>query len=100
MKVVTLAHHYSRRRVGQFWKKQLKNTVISIVVITIAVAFAAWAVSFWMGQNRIELSIHGYIAIVAGAAITFGLGAGLMALSYYSHKNGFDNIDNRNDEPR
>ena len=39
------------------------------------------------------MSIHGWIALALGITLSALLWAGLMYLSYYSAKNGHDNID-------
>ncbi len=40
--------------------------------------------------GRLEISIHGYIAMALGAFFTFALTAGLMALVFYSNRHGYD----------
>ena len=44
----------------------------------------------WQMLGPISLSIHGWLAIIAGVVGSFALGGGLMALSFYSAKSGHD----------
>lgn len=67
--------------------------------LTIAVIFAVAAAGLWFLWNQIsetEISPMGMWMLVGGAAITFALGAGLMALAFHSHKSGHDDrVDDR-----
>ena len=56
------------------------------------VGFVAVFSSFYIWQmlGPISLSIHGWLAIIAGIVGSFLLGCGLMALSFYSAKSGHD----------
>ena len=44
----------------------------------------------WQMFGSVSLSIHGWLAIIAGIVGSFLLGGGLMALSFYSAKSGHD----------
>lgn len=37
-----------------------------------------------------EMSIHGWVALAAGTLLSLALGGGLMALSFYSARRGYD----------
>jgi hypothetical protein len=37
-----------------------------------------------------RLSLHGWIALVAGSVLTIGLAVGLMALMFHSSRRGYD----------
>lgn len=62
---------------------------IILSVITIG-AVAYWGASVLAATNGFELSIHGKIAMALGVVFTFAVGAGLMALLFYSNKGGHD----------
>jgi hypothetical protein len=53
-----------------------------------------WAVSAWNAVD-VEMSIHGYIAMILGIVFSLVLGCGLMALMFYSSRHGYDDIDRR-----
>ena len=48
------------------------------------------AVYLWLSLGDSEMSTGGYVAMILGGLGTLGLGAGLMALLFYSHRKGFD----------
>jgi hypothetical protein len=45
------------------------------------------------------MSIHGWIAMTIGIVISLGLGAGLMALTFFSSRHGYDDRLPPPDEP-
>ena len=53
-----------------------------------------WAVSAWNAVD-VEMSIHGYIAMILGIVFSLVIGCGLMALMFYSSRHGYDDIDRR-----
>jgi len=54
-----------------------------------------WAVSAWNAVD-VEMSIHGYIAMILGIVFSLVLGCGLMALMFYSSRHGYDDdVDRR-----
>jgi hypothetical protein len=65
------------------------NVVIAALLFMLVAAVAGFAATFLVGRMP-QISLHGWIAMALGVVFTFGLGAGLMRLSYYSAKNGFD----------
>ena len=38
----------------------------------------------------VEMSIHGYVAMILGIVFSLVIGCGLMALMFYSSRKGFD----------
>ena len=66
--------------------------VIPLIVVlgAIAAALAVFAARIWESGVGPEMSIHGYIALALGALFTFALTAGLMALVFYSNRQGYD----------
>jgi hypothetical protein len=75
-------------------------------LLTIAVLLgllgATAGVAFWAWQEigEVEMSRHGLIALALGTAATFALGAGLMALVFFSNRRGYDDQAYRPDDPR
>lgn len=55
----------------------------------LAIAIAA-GVYLWWSMAEVDIGIHGLIALVLGAIFSLGLGGGLMALVFYSHRKGYD----------
>jgi len=73
-------------------------------LLTIAVLLgllgASAAVAFWAWQEigEVEMSTHGFVALALGALLTFALGAGLMALVFFSSRRGYDEQAHRPDD--
>ena len=62
--------------------------VLCFLVVGLVTVFAGLYI--WQMLGPIRLSIHGWLAIIAGVVGSFLLGGGLMALSFYSSKSGHD----------
>jgi NADH:ubiquinone oxidoreductase subunit 5 (subunit L)/multisubunit Na+/H+ antiporter MnhA subunit len=52
----------------------------------------------WKELEDVEMSHHGWIALTLGVVMTFLVGAGLMALVFFSHRRGYDDRANRFDD--
>jgi len=64
---------------------------IAIVVMAGLLAWATWyAFHVWNALAGVGVSAAGWAFIVLGVVVTFGLGAGLMALVFYSSRKDFD----------
>jgi hypothetical protein len=53
--------------------------------------YFAWET--WASLEGVEMSGHGWTALVLGVVVSIALGAGLMFLVFYSHRKGYDRID-------
>ena len=62
------------------------------LIVLLGLLILAGAIGFWTWQEvgEVEIGMHGWIAIGLGAAVTFLLGAGLMALMFLSSRRGYD----------
>jgi hypothetical protein len=75
------------------------------VLLTIAVllgllgASAGVALWAWQELGEVKMSTHGLAALALGAVVTFLLGAGLMALVFFSNRRGYDDRAHRSDQP-
>lgn len=67
------------------------RSAITLIVL-LGLLILAGAIGFWTWQEvgEVEIGMHGWIAIGLGAAVTFLLGAGLMALMFLSSRRGYD----------
>jgi hypothetical protein len=74
--------------------KALTLTVTLAALLALAI-YAAMEV--WTALEGTAISAHGWIALSAGVLVTFGLGAGLMFLVFYSNRHGYDDPDNSQD---
>jgi len=53
-----------------------------------------WAIYAW-NSVHVQMSVHGYIAMILGIVFSLVIGCGLMALMFYSSRHGYDDIDRR-----
>ena len=60
--------------------------------------FALLALSAWFaGSAFVQMSgdpipVYGYVAIAGGVLVSLAVGGGLMALVFYSHRHGYDDL--------
>ena len=71
-------------------------TILVVLAALLGLAVYA-AVEVWTALAGTVISVHGWIALGAGVLVTFGLGAGLMFLVFYSNRQGYDDPDNQQD---
>ena len=64
--------------------------VVAAAAAIIVLALVAIGIYAWQSLGASALTVHGYIALVLGVVGTAGLGIGLMALVFYSHRYGYD----------
>ena len=67
-----------------------KGLLLAIFLLSLLLLAAIIAVAAWMSLEETKISFHGFIALGLGVFATFGLGAGLMFLVFYSHRKGYD----------
>jgi hypothetical protein len=59
-------------------------------------AVALWfAVSAWTSIDGPPMPTFGWVALAGGVILSLIVGIGLMALVFYSHRHGYDEIDDR-----
>ena len=71
-------------------------TVAFLLLLLAATAGVAYWV--WLELGDVEMSHHGWIALGLGAGATFLVGAGLMALVFFSSRRGYDERAGRLDD--
>jgi TRAP-type C4-dicarboxylate transport system permease small subunit len=66
------------------------------ILIVVLSLFAMLVLALWAGWDVLgglvggEMSAAGWAAAIIGTVLTIGLGAGLMALVFYSSRRGYD----------
>ena len=63
---------------------------VFLLVISLSGILAASLVFALAGWDSSAMSIHGWIALGLGTFLSLALGGGLMALTFYSSRKGFD----------
>jgi uncharacterized membrane protein len=61
--------------------------IVLFGLLILAAITGFWA---WQEVGEVEIGPHGWIAIALGAALIFLVGAGLMALMFFSARRGYD----------
>ncbi|MCP5412182.1 MAG: hypothetical protein H6924_08615 [Alphaproteobacteria bacterium] len=65
--------------------------IVTLVILFGLLAGAiAYAVHAWQAMDGVQMSVLGWIFLGLGIVITFLVGAGLMALVFYSSRKNFD----------
>ena len=65
------------------------KALIFVILGAILIAAVVGAIG-GMGRLGGEISVKGWIALAAGSILSLALGAGLMALVFYSARRGYD----------
>ena len=64
---------------------------IAIAVMLLLLGWAIWyALGAWDAMRGVHMSMLGWVFLVLGAVVTFLVGAGLMALVFYSSRHDMD----------
>ena len=61
--------------------------IVLFGLLILAAVTGLWA---WREIGDVEIGMHGWIALGLGAGLTFLVGAGLMALMFFSARRGYD----------
>jgi hypothetical protein len=75
--------------------RALLTIAVLLGLLGASAGVALWA---WQEIGEVEMSGHGLAALALGAVVTFALGAGLMALVFFSNRRGFDDRAHRPDD--
>ena len=68
----------------------MRSAIAMMVLVGLLLASAAAGYWVWQEVGDVEIGLHGWIALGLGALLTFLLGAGLMALMFFSSRRGYD----------
>lgn len=63
---------------------------LAFIGAAIILALVAVGVYTWRSLGPVEMGTNGYVAMILGVIGTVGLGVGLMALVFFSHRAGYD----------
>ena len=63
---------------------------LAVLGAAIVLALVAIGIYTWRSLGPTQMDANGYIALVLGVLGTVGLGVGLMALLFFSHRYGYD----------
>jgi hypothetical protein len=69
----------------------MKSAFLILPLLAILGVALWWAIYAWHSVD-VEMSIHGYIAMILGIVFSLVIGCGLMGLMFYSSRHGYDEI--------
>jgi hypothetical protein len=67
----------------------MKGIFLIVALVAILVLAILWAIYAWNSVD-VEMSVHGYVAMILGIIFSLVVGCGLMALVFYSNRRGYD----------
>jgi len=63
----------------------------ALFILVAMLAFAVWyGIAGWYALGDVNVSVFGWIALIVGSLVTVVIGAGLMALVFYSSRHDMD----------
>jgi hypothetical protein len=84
--------HMNENSRGEPGKKRIMTLKTWLAVLAFGAVLGAvcwYAVHAWFSVPD-QMTAHGYTAMILGIVFSVALGAGLMALVFWSHKKGYD----------
>lgn len=66
------------------------KTILLAVALGGILVLSLWGIVPEFQEHAANISLHGWIALTLGVVLSLALGGGLMALSFYSSRRGFD----------
>lgn len=77
----------------------MRKLIVFVPLFALLVAALWFAGSAWVRLSGDAIPLYGWVAIAGGVAFSLVVGGGLMALVFYSHRHGYDDIDRRGGGP-
>ena len=78
----------------------MRSLYILVPLFVLLLAAFWFAGRTWLRLGGAEIPLYGWVAIGGGGVFSLVVGIGLMALIFYSHRHGYDDLDRGNDAPR
>ena len=70
----------------------MKSVLLILPLLALLGVALCWAINAW-NRVDVEMSVHGYIAMILGIFFSLVIGCGLMGLMFYSSRHGYDDLD-------
>jgi hypothetical protein len=91
-------------RMAPAWDATYIGSMLQVFALTIVLGGILAVVTFGVltGWDSSAMSVHGWIALALGTIVSLALGGGLMALTFYSARKGYDDrieVDTDPDQP-
>jgi cation transporter-like permease len=66
------------------------TVVLAVTLMGLLAASAGVGAYLWTSLEGVEMSVHGWTAMIAGIVLSLVVGVGLMALVFISNRRGYD----------
>lgn len=66
------------------------TAVVAVTLLGLLAASAGVGLYLWSSLEGVEMSVHGWVAMIAGILLSLVVGVGLMTLVFISNKRGYD----------
>ena len=66
------------------------KTILLAISLGAILVLSLWGIVPDFRENAANISMHGWIALTLGVVLSLAIGGGLMALSFYSSRRGYD----------
>jgi heme/copper-type cytochrome/quinol oxidase subunit 2 len=80
-------------------RRHLPTLITAAVLLGLLALAVTFMVSAWQRTDA-QLSVHGWIALSLGVFFSIVIGCGLMALTFYSSRRGYDQPPEKSDPHR
>lgn len=71
-------------------KSVIGTVVLVITLLGLLVASTGVGIYLWISMGDVEMSGHGWTAMIAGIVLSLVVGVGLMSLVFISNRRGYD----------
>jgi hypothetical protein len=68
----------------------MKTTLLIALLLGFLGIATAWAIWVWVSVGDVQMSSHGWTALVLMVVFSLLVGVGLMGLVFYSARHGYD----------
>jgi len=78
----------------------MRSLYVLVPLFALLLAALWFAVTSWVHIGGDAIPFYGWLAIAGGVFFSLLVGIGLMALIFYSHRRGYDDLDGGGGPPR
>jgi hypothetical protein len=79
---------------------KIGNFALIAALLGVLAAAGWYAARAWISVDGPPMPVTGYVAMTLGVVFSVAVGCGLMALLFYSHRHGYDEISYRQPQRR
>jgi hypothetical protein len=88
--IITVESHRSSEALAAKERVMRRGSIAVLVILVALLAAAGWYAYEGLATGGAPMPTEAYVALIAGAGFAIVIGAGLMALLFYSSRRGYD----------